>query len=751
AHAGGTGTPTNGAAGQLGLGGQGGQDDGGGGGGGYYGGGGGGGTGSTVNSAGAGGGGSGFIDPASSVHVAKSGVRAGDGFVNLTYSGGTPCPNVGGPATALVSRADGAGGATAGVGYSPSISGNGRFVAFESTSPLTGEPIGGLQVFVRDRLTGRTTLVSRGDGATGALPNAFSDAPSISADGRYVAFESVATNLVPGFVAPTNRSSPCTDSDNAEGHGSGDVFVRDLVAKTTRLVSHVPGSTTTPGSAYSEDPAISRDGSRIIFNSASTNLLTTPLTKVNPCDPQVFATPRAGGDAVLASNADGAALAPSNHITDAWAISGDGNVVAFVTPGTNLVSGVTTPDETYIRNLTAHTTIVASRGTGSGSDPGPVSNDGSGRGATGSPSLSQDGSHVLFQSEGINLGGPTDHSQQIYVRNVAAKTLTLASRSPGIGPAGGPAGSLDSGPAVITPSGRFVAFETNAPNLSGLNVGSVVVRDLTDNTLALVSRASGPNGAPGNNTSEDIAISDDGQTIAFESRSTNLTADNTNNGAQVFVRGPNVQPTPDRFIQAAYADFLRRAPSSGEVSAGKAQLAGGTSDQAFALSLANRAEYVGVLVDRFYTDTLGRPGEPSGRAYWINQIISRARTVAQVAAYFYASPEYYNGIGGGTDESWIKDLYQKLLHRTADSGGLAYWKGQIVSAGRDDVANRFYQSLESRADRVTKLYEELLGRAPDAGGRSYWAGRILNEGDIALASFLAGSSEYYQRAQTRFP
>ena len=125
--------------------------------------------------------------------------------------------------------------------------------------------------------------------------------------------------------------------------------------------------------------------------------------------------------------------------------------------------------------------------------------------------------------------------------------------------------------------------------------------------------------------------------------------------------------------------------------------------------------------------------------------------MAQVAAEFYASTEYFNHLGGGTNSSWITDLYHKLLGRAPDAGGLTYWTGQVTATSRASVAFRFYQSLESRKARVTALYQELLGRGTDAGGLTFWADQILTKGDISLAANLANSIEYFNRAQTRFP
>ncbi len=136
--------------------------------------------------------------------------------------------------TNLVSRYDGNFSQAADQGAaSPTLNGDGSMVAFESRALLTGEPTGGnLQVFLRNRATGKTVLVTRADGPNGAVANASGVSPSISADGRYVVFESSATNLVPGFT-PVDRIA----CDNGSGEFVGDVYIRDLVNNTTRLVS----------------------------------------------------------------------------------------------------------------------------------------------------------------------------------------------------------------------------------------------------------------------------------------------------------------------------------------------------------------------------------------------------------------------------------------------------------------------------------------------------------------------------------
>ena len=157
-----------------------------------------------------------------------------------------------------MSRATGADGTPADANsLSPSLSADGRYVAFSSlATTLSAEDDDFFRdVFVRDLATGATTLVSRGAGAFGGPGNGDSFEPSLSGDGRFVAFSSRADNLSP-------------EGDDAPE----DVYVRDLAVNAAVLVSRASGGRGAGGDADSFAASISADGTRVAFTSEARNL-----------------------------------------------------------------------------------------------------------------------------------------------------------------------------------------------------------------------------------------------------------------------------------------------------------------------------------------------------------------------------------------------------------------------------------------------------------------------------------------------
>ncbi|MFV0461325.1 MAG: carboxypeptidase regulatory-like domain-containing protein [Actinomycetales bacterium] len=206
----------------------------------------------------------------------------------------------------------------------------------------------------------------------------------------------------------------------------------------------------------------------------------------------------------------------------------------------------------------------------------------------------------------------------------------------------------------------------------------------------------------------------------------------------------------EAFVRAAYQDFLGRQPTTEEVVDWLARFQSGTTTGQFLTEMATSPEWTTEILRKMYLDSLGREPDAGGLAYWSDVLGSGRLSVAQVAGFFYSSDEYFYVLGGGTNETWVADLYRKLLMREPDPDGLAYWVGVAQTQGRLAVAYAFYQSPESRRVRVQNLYQALLHREGDEDGVVYWTDRVLVSGDLALAISLADSQEYHQSADQRF-
>ena len=186
----------------------------------------------------------------------------------------------------------------------------------------------------------------------------------------------------------------------------------------------------------------------------------------------------------------------------------------------------------FVRDLVANTTTLVSRRAGAS---GPAANSDSFN-----PSISGDGNRVAFASDANNLSNEDDNGVgNVFVRDIAAATITLVSRATGV--AGAPAGDSSSNPD-LSPSGRFVAFESSANNLSPDDRNAfinVFLRDLDESTTALVSRAGGANGVGGDANSADPAshpVVSDNARVSFISEANNLAGDDNDALTNVFVR-----------------------------------------------------------------------------------------------------------------------------------------------------------------------------------------------------------------------
>jgi len=399
-----------------------------------------------------------------------------------------------GQTTALVSS-DPSGFSGNGVSQSPSISSDGRWIAFSSrANNLTVSDANGVEdIFVRDREFRSLELVSLN--SLGEQGNALSGSPSISASGRFVAFASEATNLVAGDV---NQAT--------------DIFVRDRLLHRTEMVSlNLTGG---QWDGFSLDPFISGNGRFVTFR--------TFYRDGNDIHREVFVHDR---ETKLTERVSVNSLGhPGNGISYSSGISGNGQLIAFQSDSNNLVPGDTNhASDIFVHDRVAKTTTRVS-----------VASDGSqANGFSLSASISSDGKIVAFSSAADNLTSEQTNNFQIYTHDLQTGITELVSvDSTGIpGEYGGQNPSLSA-------DGRYVGFLSQSTNLVPHDSNEAFDIFIHDRMSGIMERASlDSNGIQGNfSSSQGPALSGDGRTICFGSYSSNLDLQDLNGFYDVFVR-----------------------------------------------------------------------------------------------------------------------------------------------------------------------------------------------------------------------
>jgi Tol biopolymer transport system component len=334
----------------------------------------------------------------------------------------------------------------------------------------------------------------------GAQGDLASQTSVISADGRFVAFRSDATNLVSG---DTNAAT--------------DVFVRDLVSGTTELASVASGGW--QGSGWSADAAISADGRIVVFLSAAPDLVAGDSNGLV----DVFARDRLLGTTERVNVSSAGAQANAGPFN--CSVSGDGRFVAFASNATNLVAG----DSNGVRDCFVRDRLLGTTELLSLDSSGAQGDGDSGIFAC---ALSLDGRCVAFTSRATNLvAGDTNQAQDVFVRDRLNGTTERVSLG-----AGGAQANAHSSACSISADGRFVAFQSGASDLVAGDTNSfddIFVRDRLAGTTQRVSVASG--GAQSNGFSLAPSISANGQCVAFWAYATNLVPGDTNGWGDSFV------------------------------------------------------------------------------------------------------------------------------------------------------------------------------------------------------------------------
>jgi hypothetical protein len=384
---------------------------------------------------------------------------------------------------------------------SATISADGRFVSFTSRASnlIEGDTNDVYDIFAFDRQSRQTTRVSVS--SDGAQANGHSTRSMISADGRFVAFHSVASNLV-----------------EADTNGVGDVFMHDRQTGQTSRVSVTSNGTQANGESVIT--GISADGRFVAFSSWALNLVEADTNGVG----DAFVHDRQTGQTTRVSIASDGTQANGENLFDPLpVISADGRFVAFQGEASNLVEGDTNGfDDVFVHDRqTGQTTRVS------------IASDGTqANGDSEAPAISIDGRFIAFSSWASNLvEGDTNGEKDAFMHDrQTGQTTRVSIASDGTQPNGA------SGAVSLSDDCRFVTFYSLASNLVEVdtnNTYDAFVRDRLRGRTICVSVTS--NGTQANGESHLPTISGNGRFVAFSSFASNLVDDDTGQIRDVFV------------------------------------------------------------------------------------------------------------------------------------------------------------------------------------------------------------------------
>jgi Tol biopolymer transport system component len=375
----------------------------------------------------------------------------------------------------------------------PTVTADGRYVAFASqANDLASQPSGFREIFVKDRQTGLVSNISRMASAAGP---ADCNSPFISSDGQWVVFTSTA-----------NYNGPVQTTAN--------VF----------FSTFPPGNLPSPVLAIQPNfdvvnPSIARAGASlwVVFQTGASNI--PLLTNPSPGQSQIYARDLLFLGVTtyfLVSHSTASSSTFPNAFSRNPVISGDGSTVAFTSAASDIIAAGSSTELVYVGTPTAGAVTLVSTASGA-----PVANA---NGVCLKPAITTNGNLVAFTNEATNLvAGSTGHD--VVVRNISAQTTTLAAT--GVLSLSGLPGNIGF-PLGISDDGRFIAYTLRADS-------QIYIRDMLGGTTL---GSAGQTGAAGNAVSLGALLSPDGQWLFWQSASDNLVLEDTNGAVDVFGRGP---------------------------------------------------------------------------------------------------------------------------------------------------------------------------------------------------------------------
>lgn len=375
----------------------------------------------------------------------------------------------------------------------PAVSANGRYVVFDSdaTTLVPGDTNNATDVFVRDRQTGTTTRVSVTPAGAQVLGG--SNLPSISGNGQRITFVSNA------LLLPESRLSGCYLLDRSSG-------VLDILDR--EFGTGVPA----PQTCY--PPSISVDGNRVAFASSANRLLPDGVDTNDRTD--VFVRDIAAGSTTRVNLAPGGAQA--NLHSDAVRISAFGSHVVYGSAASNLVAGDTNNvRDIFLSDLAGNTQRLS---------VGPGQQQANGASLAGG-ATNGDGTITAFSANASFLPAWGEFVESILYLRVPGSDLTVPLSIPVNGTHEGWAEDPD-----FSATGRWLVFWASDELIAGAPVGGIFVVDLLTDTIALVNTQ--PNGEPGGSGNYLPRISADGRGIVWYSNSALLVPGDTNGTWDVF-------------------------------------------------------------------------------------------------------------------------------------------------------------------------------------------------------------------------
>ncbi len=567
----------------------------------------------------------------------------------------------------------------------PAVSADGNIVAFESDSSnlVNGDTNGVTDIFVRDRGTGHTERVSVAtDGTQG---NKGSFRPGLSADGRFVVFESAASNLLAGGG----------DSNNVK-----DVFLRDRQTNETKRISE------SNAPSPSQNPSISPNGKFIAFDS---NGNFGPIQGRNTNVTNVFrySNQAAGGDGsilMVSTQPPGknnpSRQAPNGKSSFQPAVANEGSV-AFLSDATGLTGfdgddpPGAKPNYTDVYVALPNATVIKasmSNSTYQGADGNPHQSPATGDSYR--PSINGDGTKVAFASDATNLptaGADQNPDTDVFFRDIPAAAVRLVSQPP----SGAPGGASTS--PSINADGSVVAFVSSAPNLvSGDSNGQpdVFVTNMSNGGISRVNLRPGAEGFQPDAPSYQPGIAANGLIVAFGSSATNLVDGDANGAYDVFVRVLGELPAPCTNCPATpvYSGPGYRFVSSdgGLFAFGDAKFYGSAGGTKLAKPI------------------VGMAATPSNGGYWL--------VASDGGIFAYGDAKFHGSTGA------LK-LNSPIVGMTATPSGEGYWfvsaDGGIFSFG--DA--KFHGSMGGQP-----LSRPIVGMMSSATGKGYWL--VASDGGI---------------------